>query len=132
MPVLGVDLGGTKLAVAVFSESGELLSNRAIPLEKRTGFEVGQLINEQIRKRIDSKEFSIKSIGVSVPGISHHKTGTVWAPNIEGWEDYPLLNEIKQIAKAIPVAVDSDRACSILGEQWQGHAKGCKDAIFMA
>ena len=132
MPVLGIDLGGTKLAVAVFSGSGERLSNDAVPLEKRTGFEVGQLITEQINKRIDSKKHSIKSIGVSVPGISRHKTGTVWAPNIEGWEDYPLLDEIKQIAGAIPVALDSDRACSMLGEQWQGHAKGCKDAIFMA
>lgn len=132
MPVLGIDLGGTKLAVTVFSESGELLSKDAIPLERRTGFEVGLLITGQIKKRIDSKEYSIKSIGVSVPGISRHKTGTVWAPNIEGWEDYPLLDEIKQNAGSIPVAMDSDRACSMLGEQWQGHAKGCKDAIFMA
>ena len=51
---------------------------------------------------------------------------------VEGWEDYPLLDEIKLIAGAIPVGIDSDRACCILGEQWQGKARGCKDAIFIA
>ena len=132
MPVLGIDLGGTKLAVAVFSEAGELLSNDAVPLEKRKGQEVGRLILEQIKKRLRSKEYPITSIGVSVPGISRHKSATVWAPNIEGWEDYPLRDEIRLIAGAIPVAIDSDRACCMLGEQWQGKAKGCKDAIFIA
>ena len=132
MPVLGIDLGATKLAAAVFSESGERLSSNTTPLEKRKGTEVGRLITAQVRKSIDSKGHSIKSIGVSVPGISRHKTGRVWAPNIEGWEDYPLLDEIKQIAGAIPVDMDSDRACCMLGEQWQGRAKRCKDAIFIA
>ncbi len=28
--------------------------------------------------------------------------------------------------------IDSDRACYILGEVWQGSAKGCKDAVFLA
>jgi len=132
MPVLGIDLGGTKLGVAVFAESGVLLSRDAIPLKNRKGFEVGQLITKEIKRCIASQSDIIKSIGVSVPGISRHKTGTVWAPNIEGWEDYPLLEEIKQIAGAISVSMDSDRACSILGEQWQGSAHGCKDAIFIA
>ena len=132
MPVLGIDLGGTKLAVAVFSESGEVVSRSSIPLDKRKGSEVGDLIAEQVRKSIHNKSQDITSIGISVPGISRHQTGTVWAPNIEGWEDYPLVREVEQIAGTIPVSMDSDRACSMLGEQWQGHAKGCKDAIFMA
>jgi predicted NBD/HSP70 family sugar kinase len=51
-----------------------------------------------------------------VPGISMVKTGTVWAPNIEGWTDYPLYREIRDAAGDIPVLIDSDRACSILGE----------------
>src|SRR6185295_6967116 len=132
MPVLGIDLGGTKLAVAVFSESGEVVFRDSIPLDKRKGSEVGVLIAEQVKKSIHNKSQSITSIGISVPGISRHQTGTVWAPNIDGWGDYPLVREIEQIAGNIPVSMDSDRACSMLGEQWQGHARGCKDAIFMA
>jgi glucokinase len=32
----------------------------------------------------------------------------------------------------IPVCIESDRACSILGEAWKGAARGCRNAIFVA
>src|SRR5687768_1246452 len=129
MAILGIDLGGSKIASALFSESGTLLTKESVSLGRRNGPEVGALIGDQIKKY--QLSYPIKSIGIAVPGISRHKTGTVWAPNIEGWEDYPLLNEIKQIAGLIPVKIDSDRVCSILGEQWQGNAKNCRHAIFI-
>jgi len=130
MAILGIDLGGTKLAVGVFSEDGKILSKEIIPLGSRAGKDVGFLITNAISKHF--KISSIESIGVSVPGISRIKTGTVWAPNIQGWEDYPLMQEIKQVAENIPVIIDSDRACYILGEHWQGAAKQINDAIFLA
>lgn len=43
-----------------------------------------------------------------------------------------MLAGIKQVAGNIPVIIDSDRACSILGEVWKGAARGCTDAIFVA
>ncbi|MDH4091446.1 MAG: ROK family protein [Cyclobacteriaceae bacterium] len=130
MAILALDLGGTKVAAAVFTSAGRVVFKEAIPLEGRRGNEVGKFINTQIEKQMQS--YRIDAIGISVPGISRVKTGTVWAPNIEGWEDYPLLEEMKKVAGVIPVSIDSDRACSIFGEQWQGNAKGCSDVIFMA
>ena len=134
MAVLGVDLGGTKLSLAVFSEDGKMLRKEAIALDHREGKEVGHLIINEIEKNIISQDESeyVQSIGIAVPGISRHKTGTVWAPNIPGWEDYPLLEEVKQFTGQIPVVIDSDRACYISGELWKGNAQGCKDAIFLA
>ena len=130
MPILGIDLGGTKLTMALFSESGDLLRKETQQLGNRTGSDVGKLIRFEVRKHLESAE--IDSIGVSVPGISRQKTGTVWAPNIGGWDDYPLLKELTDISGPVPVTIDNDRACSILGEQWKGIAHGCKDAIFIA
>lgn len=133
MAVLGIDLGGTKLAFGIFNEEGTLLYEESFPIENRQGDEVGQLITDSFLKIRDSQGAGvINSIGISVPGIYHIKTGSVWAPNIPGWDDYPLLNEIKKVSKEVPVAIDSDRACYILGEQWQGNAKNCLDAIFLA
>lgn len=130
MPILGIDLGATKLAVGLFTEAGKLVSREIVPLANRKSSAVAELINSLLDKYLSRTE--IESIGISVPGISRRATGTVWAPNIEGWDDYPLLREIKTVVNEIPVAIDSDRACSILGEQWQGHAKDSKDAIFLA
>jgi glucokinase len=135
MAFLGIDLGGTKLAVAIFSDAGRIIHKETAPLENRKGTGVGKLITEKVMKMITSGEKNgdeIKSIGISVPGISHVSSGTVWAPNIAGWEDYPLLNEVQSISGRIPVTIDSDRACYILGESWQGNARGCRDAIFLS
>src|SRR5215204_2787874 len=135
MSLLGIDLGGTKLAMAVFNLEGIVIDRQYISLDGRKGREVGTLITNNIEALTESDQFGndpIRSIGISVPGISRSKTGTVWAPNIPDWDDYPLLSEVQAVTKNIPVTIDSDRACSILGEVWQGKAKGCQDAIFLA
>jgi glucokinase len=137
MNVIGLDLGGTKLAAAIFNQTEEILFKQISSLEKRQGKAVGILICEQIQQLLShskSKSIEIGAIGISVPGIYYSKTGNVWAPNIPGWTDYPLLAEINSLPEAenIKVKIDSDRACYILGETWQGSARGCKDAIFLA
>lgn len=135
MSILAIDLGGTKLAIAMFSEDGVILTDERTPLEKMKGGEVGSLITSQVKKLLETqkaKSDEIISIGISVPGISHQKEGVVWAPNIPGWEKYPLLEQIKQVAENVPVIIDSDRACCIMGEVWKGAAKGCRDAVFVA
>lgn len=135
MAFLGVDLGGTKLALALFTGEGEILKKEIVPLDKREGSQVGNLITEKISGFLKYGSFSgnrIEATGVSIPGIFRSRTGTVWAPSIKGWDDYPLLKEIKDVAGDIPVKIDNDRACYILGEVWKGNAQGCKDAIFLS
>jgi glucokinase len=135
MRLLGIDLGGTKIAAATFSKEGAIIERSTVLLNGSGGKEVGELIQKEISKRIKialRTDNSIGSIAISVPGISNTKEGTVWAPNIPGWEKYPLLEEIKSIAVNIPVVIESDRTCYILGEVWKGSAKGCEDAIYMS
>jgi len=133
MPIIGIDLGGTKLAGAIFNDEGEILFKETLPLKKRKGKEVGNLIKQLIGNFL-TKDLEITAIGICVPGINRLKTGKVWAPNIPGWNDYPLMQEIKSVINIdkIKVNIDCDRFCYILGEVWRGAAKGCKDAIFLA
>lgn len=134
--VIGLDLGGTKLASALFSVKGEWLVRQVLPLNQRKGADVGALILQQIQNLLaqaTSQDLSVEAIGISVPGIYYAQTGTVWAPNIPGWKAYPLLDEVQaHIDESIHLKIDSDRACYILGETWQGCAQGCKDAVFLA
>ncbi len=135
MALLGIDLGGTKLAIAIILKNGEIIHKETVPIGKRTGSDVGLLITEQVVKFLEkgkSEGNTVEAIGISVPGIAHPGTGTTWVPNIEGWEDYPLLEEVKSVSGTIPVSIDSDRACYILGEVWKGNASGCRDAIFLS
>jgi glucokinase len=137
MAVMALDLGGTKLASGIFDNSGKILYKNSAALEQRNGEDVGNLIVDQIwiaLQYAQSENRTIEAIGMCVPGISYSKKGTVWAPNIPGWDNYPLRDKVLSTLGdiKIPVLIDSDRACSILGETWLGAAKGCSDAIFIA
>jgi glucokinase len=141
VPLIGVDLGGTKLASAVFSPDGEIVQRETVPLAGRGGRDVGALIVKQVHAlrerthpRVSARSpQSAAAVGVAVPGIYRATTGTVWAPNIPGWDDYPLLDELRaSVGSETHVAVDSDRAAYILGETWRGAARGARDAIFVA
>jgi glucokinase len=132
MPVLGIDLGGTKLAVALFSDKGDLIKKETALIGNRSGAEVGAFIISSAHHLLGSqKKDSIEAIGIAVPGISRMRAGTVWAPNIGGWEDYPLRKEMKVAFPSTPVIIESDRGCCILGEKWKGNAKGCRDVIYL-
>ena len=73
------------------------------------------------------------AVGVAVPGIYRAGKGSVWAPNIPGWDDFPLRDELQRaLGPAIRVTIDSDRAACILGETWRGAAQGARDAVFVA
>ena len=137
MAVIALDLGGTKLAAALFNNNGDILFKVNHTLDKRKGKEVGQLISvtlKEILYKAKSISENVSAIGICVPGIAHAKTGKVWAPNIPGWDDYPLVEELRQSISDhnIKIKIDSDRACYILGEVWKGNARGCSDAIFLS
>ncbi len=137
MAVIAMDLGATKLAIAIFGENGSIEHKEIFLLFRRQGKEVGELVGQSLNKLLevaDERELNIEGIGVCVPGIWYRKKGVVWAPNIPGWENYPLLEEM-QLAlgkRSIPIQIDSDRSCYILGETWLGAAKGSENAIFLA
>lgn len=137
MNVIGLDLGGTKIIGAIFDHKGTILKKESVLLEKKQGKDVGALILSLIDTLIDyigGKASLVNAIGVCVPGIADVKTRRVWAPNIVGWEDYPLHDEIVTHlnSKITKVSIASDRTCYILGEKWHGQAKNCDNAIFVA
>lgn len=134
MNILGIDIGGTKLAIAVFSQSGDILIKEVILIRNLKGDEIGSIVREKIRHQISGAGscWDIGSIGISVPGIYNKRKGTVWAPNIEGWEEYPLLDSARGESAGLPVIIDSDRACSVFGEKWKGSAAGCRNMVFLA
>ncbi len=134
MPILAADLGGTKLATAAFSTRGELLARASVALDGRAGNAVATLMIEQLAALAGElpQTDRLDTVGVSVPGIYRADRGTVWAPNIPGWEDFPLRDALGDALPHVRVSIDSDRAAYILGESWCGAAAGARDAIFLA
>ena len=133
MSVVAIDLGGTKISSAFVNANGDILGRRHALLGGRTGRDVAKLLIEQYEAIVRASGDAPDAVGVIVPGIYRAARGTVWAPNIAGWDDYPLRDELQDaVEPGIQVVIDSDRAGYILGETWRGAARGARDAIFLA
>lgn len=134
---ISIDLGGTKCAAALIDIEGAMQKIATVQYGDLEGDAVGDVIVEMAERMLEfalSEKSTVTGLGISVPGIVYGRSGKVWAPNIGGWEDYPLKERFKNSPslKGMDVHLESDRGCSILGECWQGAAKGTGDAVFLA
>ena len=135
MAVIGVDLGGTKVAAALFDRSGNIEAKVVKLLDGAEGEKVAGLVNEVILSLMaENPAQKIEAIGVCIPGIVYSKKDTVWAPNIPGWDNFPLKARIEAAVNnpGIIISIESDRTCYVLGEVWKGGAKGCDNVIYLA
>lgn len=124
--VFAVDLGGTKCSAAVVDRSGRLLSRRTVAVDHTSpNAPVLQII--QLAEQFGVPKRAFQAAGVAVPGLVR-SNGTVWAPNLPGWDRMPLASRLKR-SLGIPVLVESDRNAAIVGESWRGAARGKSDAI---
>jgi predicted NBD/HSP70 family sugar kinase len=94
----GVDVGGTKIASALFTREGEISAKDKISIDKSGGDaaagQVGDKI-EALAEAVRAVGGRLAAVGVCVPGIAYSASGKVWAPNIPGWDQYPLLEKIR-------------------------------------
>jgi glucokinase len=127
--VLAIDLGGTKCSAALVDRNGRIVSRRSVAVDlSSTNAPVLQII--QLAKQFSAPhplKGAFRAAGVAVPGLVR-PSGTVWAPNLPGWDRMPLASRLKR-ALAVPVVVESDRNAAIVGESWRGAARGKSDAI---
>jgi glucokinase len=131
--VIGVDIGGTNLVVGAVAEDGSALRGlRSEPTRPEEGpdavlHRLGALGREVIAEVTDDGG-EVIGVGVGAPGPLDTTTGVVFlTPNL-GWVDLPLR---QRLADALdrPTTLDNDANCAVLGEWWQGAARGARHAI---
>ncbi|MGB7438524.1 MAG: ROK family protein [Candidatus Acidiferrum sp.] len=129
--VLAVDLGGTKIAIALINRYGKLTERKSVSVDAASPLSPVQQIVSLATELAASQPIArtIAAVGVAVPGLVR-PNGTVWAPNLPGWGKMPLARHLKA-ALRVPVVVESDRNASVLGEAWRGAARGKTDAIVL-
>lgn len=130
----GIDVGGTKIASALFTKDGKMTSREKVPIEKGAADKPARQIIRIIHRlaaEARKRNGEIKAIGICIPGVVFQKSGLVWAPNISGWDHFPLRKMLREKTR-IPLVLDSDRSAYVLGEQWRGVARGKTDVVFLA
>lgn len=129
--VLAVDLGGTKCSAAVVDRRGKIVSRATLPVDVISSsgpvLQIVQFANDLAGGKRPEEAYA--AAAVAVPGLVR-RNGTVWAPNLPGWEKMPLAKRLTRSLR-IPVRVESDRNAAVLGETWLGAARGKSDAIVL-
>ncbi len=116
---IGVDLGGTNIAVGIVSKEGKILSQSSRPtLSERHYSEIVTDIAELCAEvtQMGGKNISdIKGIGIGSPGSIDSKNGVVVYANNLNWHNLPLADELRKYID-VPVKVENDANAAAYGE----------------
>jgi len=133
MPVLAIDLGGTKLATAIVDRGGQFLASEKHPVVRTSPAATMEQMVAQCHVAVKSAGVDwhdISRVGLIVPGVAD-AAGCVWAPNLWGDANVPVAAELARRIPA-PLTMESDRAGYVVGEQWLGVARDLADVVFVA
>src|SRR5215472_7400547 len=131
---IGVDLGGTNLRIAAVNEQGGLLEK--VTLGTKVALDRDHLVNEMcdaIRRLSKKYQESgrLLGVGIGVPGIIDIQAGKIReSPNLPGWSDYPVRDEIEKRLQA-PVILENDANVATLGEKWLGAGRHVGDIAML-
>ena len=127
---VGVDLGGTNLRIAAVDERGTLLEKVTLGTQVQRGREyVISEMTTAIRQVTEKyKSFGeLEGIGIGVPGFIDMDTGTVReSPNLPGWADYPVHQDIEH-RLGTKVVLENDANAAAMGEKWLGAGREVDD-----
>lgn len=126
---IGVDLGGTKIEIALVDKKGTTHEHVRFPTHSERGAqEIIQEIIQNIQKILSQVTVKVEGIGIGVAGQVDPEDGRViFAPNLK-WHDVKLKEEL-EVALKLPVFITNDVRAITWGEWLFGAGKGCEDLV---
>ncbi len=133
--ILGVDLGGTKIAAALATTRGEMLVRGRSPTHAQAGPDaVIEGICATINEVLSAKALEpsrLLGIGIAAAGIIDSANGKViFSPNLPGWHEVPLRDAIEQ-QFGIPTYLGNDANLAALGEWHFGVGEKVANLIYV-
>ncbi|OZM75466.1 ROK family protein [Pseudonocardia sp. MH-G8] len=129
--VAAIDIGGTKVDVAVAGSTGEILQRLRLPtrpagdpddLFRRLGAAL-----DELRRRAGRE---IEAVGCTCPGIVR-PDGILLAPNLPGWQDVALAEKVRELSRVDVVDVTNDVKAAALAEARAGQLRGAEPGLYL-
>lgn len=134
---LGVDIGGTKLAVGSVDASGRVLATARASTPVREGPQrVLSLLIDLCKKVLaatlcQAGDCRVVAVGVGCGGPLDPERGIIYAPpNLPGWEEVHLAEDLTD-GLGYPVYVENDANAAALGELRFGGGRGIKNFVYL-
>ncbi len=133
--VLGIDVGGTRIAAGVVRRDGQVLSSLSVPSRSVDDDAVATLkrVIQEMIARSAAHRCTIVGIGIGAPGMVDFKAGRLKADALKLPEMAAVpLRDLLQEQCGLPVVLDNDVNAMAMGEMRFGKAKGVNDFIYLA
>lgn len=126
---IGVDLGGSHIAIGVVDDNGRILEKnekRLTSIEKQN---IEKSIEEYMIENVNQlmKKYEITEMGIGAPGWAEN--GVIKSSGNLGIQNYPIVERLQAIK--LPIKITNDAKCAALAENAYGCLKGYDRSIFL-
>jgi glucokinase len=131
-PVLGLDIGGTKLAAGVVDDSGRVHSFLVTPSEAARGpEEMLPRLFELGRRAVEESDLAIEAVGIGCGGPLDAAKGLLLSPpHLPGWRDVPVTALAEQVFGR-PATLENDATAAAAAEHRYGAGVGVRNMIYL-
>ncbi len=132
--IVGIDIGGTKVAGGLVTPHGRLVKSSIVPTNAAGGFkasfgQIAGLIESLIQDAGGPDK--VVGIGMCAPGPVNPKTGAVInPPNLPGWRNVQLERKVHRRFR-LPAKVENDANAAGLAEALFGVARSYHDVFYV-
>ncbi len=135
MYTIGVDLGGTNIAVGICDSELNIIEKASVPtIPDRNGEFIVKDMADLARKLLNKNGISIDEVeyvGIASPGSANTATGIIEYANNLPFANFPIAEIFKRYLPVKQVLVANDANAAALGEALVGAAKGAKHAVMI-
>ncbi len=132
MYYVGIDLGGTNIAVGIVDENGKIIQKGSVPtVSTRKPEEIIYDMCTLVKKLMADIRISdqdIHSIGIGSPGTPDRENGIIIYNNNLNFRYVPIREEVQKYIP-VPVYLENDANCAAIAEAVAGAAKGAEFAV---
>ena len=135
MYTIGVDLGGTNIAIGIVNERYEIVRKGSVPTKPERGAD--PIIADMAalcRKLIADEGLTladIESVGVATPGTANNVTGVVEYANNIPFLQYPLADRLSAQLDGKKVYIENDANAAAKAEAIAGVAAGAPISVMI-
>jgi glucokinase len=122
---LAIDVGGTKLAVGIVADSGEVLVRDRVATPTR---DVWPALSRVVLRVMAAAPSPPVAAGVGCGGPMNPVTRTVSPLHVPSWKEFPLADEVESLTR-LPTVLDNNAKAVALGEAWCGAAVGERNFV---
>ena len=132
MYYLGIDLGGTNIAVGIVDEENKIIARANSKTQTENAEQVADAMAETARQALQSAGLTLADVpwvGVGSPGTINKATGIIEFANNLPFKNTPMQEMLSQRLEGKQVLMENDANAAAFGEYMAGALKGSDNAI---